>query len=861
MEPFSMSSVFNTVGVIRMQRRKEAQRAAACWLGVLSLVSLSSAQFVWIQHAPTFTDDLYGVAFPTPTHGFVVGTRLLLKETRDGGQSWRSRSGVGATTPSVDPFYAVLFHDSQNGWITGNNNYAFRTTDEGATWSRMTTVPAGSWRHIDFVSPTMGFIGANGACAFTSDGGQNWQLRSGYPDCPIMYGMDFRDANLGLVAGDHLSLGTGIYRTTDGGRTWSRRLTGIFNDVVFMDANTALAAANTGAIYRSTDAGNSWTQIAPARPNGLGDLERVDSTTVVGVSVLGDLWRSADGGFTWNKVGEDLGSLPGVWNVHFRDTQNGWVVGPKGILLASSDGGLTWRVASNGIVDNITDIKMVSRAFGYAVTRNAYVLRTRDGGVRWDLRHLKVTGNTFDHPEGLQAIDGVDAQFAVVAGIGGIVFKTEDGGETWQPIGYPTLPGRFDIYDVRFTSRQTGWVVGRDNDLGHYRNIYRTTDGGLTWQLVVPVQAAVQYNAVDFVGNSGWVVGPSAFLLRTTDRGNTWQQVSLPYGNVTNLQFTDVGFANEQVGWMIGTVGYVLRSTNGGQSWVRQNLSTSEDLVALYVVSADEAWIAGALGSVFHTTDGGQSWLREPTGYPSSLGLSALHGTPDGHLVGGGYAGFLVVRHQGERATATSFSVPFGRIAGGNLTALQNSDDTYLLLESRAPTQSGNPYVQVVVEGMADSRPWEQLTFRFEGRSNASPLTGVKQVLELFNFTTNQWEVREERLPDQSSDGVCETFVQDPSPYIQAGTGRMRARMSWYKVGDLLADPWHVWVDCVQWSLLPSAVPGDVNGDGCVDDADLLTVLFAFGQSGSGLPEDVNGDGVVDDADLLTVLFNFGQGC
>ncbi len=58
-----------------------------------------------------------------------------------------------------------------------------------------------------------------------------------------------------------------------------------------------------------------------------------------------------------------------------------------------------------------------------------------------------------------------------------------------------------------------------------------------------------------------------------------------------------------------------------------------------------------------------------------------------------------------------------------------------------------------------------------------------------------------------------------------------------------------------------AGVDGDVNGDGCVDDADLLAVLFAFGSTGSGLPEDVNGDGVVDDADLLTVLFNFGSGC
>lgn len=52
---------------------------------------------------------------------------------------------------------------------------------------------------------------------------------------------------------------------------------------------------------------------------------------------------------------------------------------------------------------------------------------------------------------------------------------------------------------------------------------------------------------------------------------------------------------------------------------------------------------------------------------------------------------------------------------------------------------------------------------------------------------------------------------------------------------------------------------GDVNGDDCIDDADLLAVLFAFG--GSDPDTDLNGDGTVDDADLLTVLFNFGTGC
>ncbi len=71
-----------------------------------------------------------------------------------------------------------------------------------------------------------------------------------------------------------------------------------------------------------------------------------------------------------------------------------------------------------------------------------------------------------------------------------------------------------------------------------------------------------------------------------------------------------------------------------------------------------------------------------------------------------------------------------------------------------------------------------------------------------------------------------------------------------------------VWLEGTHYVAVqpcPAGPEGDVNGDGCVDDADLLIVLFNFGNAGG--EGDVNSDNIVDDADLLIVLFNFGNGC
>ena len=83
-------------------------------------------------------------------------------------------------------------------------------------------------------------MGSNGATTRTTDGGATWTLMSGFPDCPVIYGMDFRDAQVGLAGGEKISgndPGPGIFKTTDAGVTWVRKFSQSANDVLWLNSN------------------------------------------------------------------------------------------------------------------------------------------------------------------------------------------------------------------------------------------------------------------------------------------------------------------------------------------------------------------------------------------------------------------------------------------------------------------------------------------------------------------------------------------------------------------------------------------------------------------------------------------------
>src|SRR4029078_8641004 len=98
--------------------------------------------------------------------------------------------------------------------------------------------------------------------------------------------------------------------------------------------------------------------------------------------------------------------------------------------------------------------------------------------------------------------------------------------------------------------------------------ILHTLDAGKTWATQTSNSTSYSLNAVSFVSPSiGVIVGSGGRLLRTTNSGSTWAQVTADTDNLKALNH--VFFQDATRGWIVGNNGLILRSNNGGASWTR----------------------------------------------------------------------------------------------------------------------------------------------------------------------------------------------------------------------------------------------------------------------------------------------------
>ena len=315
----------------------------------------------------------------------------------------------------------------------------------------------------------------------------------------------------------------GVWKTTDFGRTWNP----IFDDqstgsigaieVAPSDPNIIYVGSGEGlhrpdlsvgnGIYKSTDAGRTWTHL------GLRDGQQIPQIAIdphdpnrLFVAVAGHpygpnpergIYRSTDGGQTFQKVlnkdentgGNDVKIDPSdsnvvyatLWESREGPWENASWNGSGGGIFKSTDGGQTWNQLSGGLPKVITQAYVAisrsnpKRLFASVATDYPVDLyRSEDGGATWK----KATGDPRPKMRiggGDLPVPGIDPKNPdVVYVTSTVTWKSTDGGKTWT--GWRGAPGGDDYQNIWINPSDPNIVL-----LGSDQGAIITVNGGASW--------------------------------------------------------------------------------------------------------------------------------------------------------------------------------------------------------------------------------------------------------------------------------------------------------------------------------------------------------------------------------------------
>jgi photosystem II stability/assembly factor-like uncharacterized protein len=304
-------------------------------------------------------------------------------------------------------------------------------------WSQLTNSPGpNNVRHDDiyFTDPTNGWATQNNDIYRTTNGGATWTTNLVLPGTHFR-SIGFATKNIGFAG----NLGVGSY---DGGVT------------------------NTNVLYATSDGGVTWTNFpgfAEAGMKGFCAIDVLDSQHIYGAGrVRGPAYfvKSTNGGASWSILNlTAAGVMNGIMDVYFFDPNNGWVVGMDtnnyssscsppyhGCIARTTDGGNTWTPVVTTTVTCCYFWKMA-----WPSTNIGYV----------SLQQNSSAENV-------------------------IFYKTTDGGNTWISNGIPSSSvglsaGQFYLQGLGFVSTNEGWIGGASGLSSYTPSFLHTIDGGQTW--------------------------------------------------------------------------------------------------------------------------------------------------------------------------------------------------------------------------------------------------------------------------------------------------------------------------------------------------------------------------------------------
>jgi len=307
---------------------------------------------------------LADVSFVDPEHGWAVGDRGTIWRTADGGQSWELQPSAVACR-----LESVCFIDRENGWAAGGFSHPYTHTstgvvlithDGGQRWTHDPRLQLPAIKQIRFASPRQGWaIGCPSGMYpsgvfFTDDGGRSWN--------PLP-----SRKTAGWVAGDFLASRDGVLADRSGMTATARGggvepaatprfgLRGVARMELVPEVEPQIfgwLVGQGGLVMLTRDLGTTWQAPQGELPPGVAEQFDFAALAVRGPKVwmAGSpgtrVLHSPDAGVSW--VAFSTGQSLPIRALSFVDDQHGWAVGELGTILATTDGGQTWRRARSG---------------------------------------------------------------------------------------------------------------------------------------------------------------------------------------------------------------------------------------------------------------------------------------------------------------------------------------------------------------------------------------------------------------------------------------------------------------------------------------------------------------------------------